>query len=549
MNSSIFEFNLLTQTMINFQRTQKFQISILLLLLFSFFIPAKGQNPDEYNKIYTKTYLEISQKDFPKALKIADSLFSISETPKLQAKSLMLSASLLQQAGEIKKAVDFALKADQILQDSEEYTWKAKISGFLASQYRHLGLSEQSKKYIDDTIGYIKEIKDPKTASQTMGFVMQEKAYYDIEMRNYNNSITSVKEAIRFFALSGQSNPFFDANNEQLLGLNYYHLKNYTESLRLYNNALEKLNAMPDNFLKGLVLNGIAQNYIAKGDFKLAKKYIDQALKIAEESKYLSLKKEIYITLEDYYTGTKDVEKIENSKVKKDSISKILDDKSAKFVSSSFTDLSRSNDLILKEKKNNDVIIAIITLILIATLVLFVIYRKRQKKNIENIKRVVEEFKLSSQKAPREQPIPITNVVEKEKIIIHQLSQSSATPMMTTETEQKILQSLEKFEQSRLFLKNSVSLPFLASYCHTNTKYLSHIVNSYKGKDFTNYINELRVKYIIQKLNTEPQYVKYKISALAEETGFSSQSKFSAAFRKVTSVTPSEFLQQYKKDK
>ena len=106
--------------MINFQRTPKFQISLLLLLLFSFFSPAKGQNPDEYNKIYTKTYLEISQKDFPKALKIADSLFSISETPKLQAKSLMLSASLLQQAGEIKKAVDFALKADQILQDTEE---------------------------------------------------------------------------------------------------------------------------------------------------------------------------------------------------------------------------------------------------------------------------------------------------------------------------------------------------------------------------------------------------------------------------------------------
>jgi AraC-like DNA-binding protein len=535
--------------MTDFQKLKNVKAFIFLLFIFSsFYLHVKGQNPDDYNKIYTKTYLEISQKDFHKALKIADSLFTISESPRFQAKSLMLSASLLQQSGEIKKSVDFALKADQILQDSEEYTWKAKISGFLASQYRHLKLTEQSKKYIDETLAYIKEIKDPKIANQTMGLVMQEKAYYDIERKNFKNSILSVNEAIQYFKISGQNNAFFDATNEQLLGLSYYHLKNYKESLRYYNSALDKLGTMPDNYMKGLILNGIAQNYIGKADSKKAKTYIGQALKIAEESKYLSLKKEIYTTQEDYYKLTKDIEKLENSKVKQDSITKIIDDNSAKFVSSSFSDLKEKNDLILKEKKNDDLVIAAVLVILIATIIYFFIYRKRQKKNMETIKRIVEEFKVASQSSSNRLNSTFKKSAEKGYQISAHLSQVSSTPLMTVETEQRILRKLEKFEQSGLFLKNSVSLPFLASYCHTNTKYLSHIVNSCKEKDFTNYINELRIRYIIQKLTEEPQYLKYKISALAEETGFSSQSKFSVAFKKVTSVTPSEFLQQLKKD-
>jgi hypothetical protein len=53
---------------------------------------------------------------------------------------------------------------------------------------------------------------------------------------------------------------------------------------------------------------------------------------------------------------------------------------------------------------------------------------------------------------------------------------------MTEATEIMIIKKLEKFEKSRQFIRNGISLPFLASYCNTNTKYLSYIINIEKRR-------------------------------------------------------------------
>ncbi|WP_312766321.1 helix-turn-helix domain-containing protein [Epilithonimonas sp.] len=92
-----------------------------------------------------------------------------------------------------------------------------------------------------------------------------------------------------------------------------------------------------------------------------------------------------------------------------------------------------------------------------------------------------------------------------------------------------------------------MSLAYLATYCETNSKYLSHIIKLYRNNDFNNYINTLRIRYITSKLRNEPIYRKYKIAILAEEAGFSSPNKFSTNFKKVTSITPSLFIKSLQK--
>ena len=82
----------------------------------------------------------------------------------------------------------------------------------------------------------------------------------------------------------------------------------------------------------------------------------------------------------------------------------------------------------------------------------------------------------------------------------------------------------------------------------TNTKYLSYIINNYRNKDFNSYVNELRINYIIAKMETDSRYLNYKISYLAEECGFATHSQFTTVFRNITGLSPSTFITYLRKD-
>ena len=113
---------------------------------------------------------------------------------------------------------------------------------------------------------------------------------------------------------------------------------------------------------------------------------------------------------------------------------------------------------------------------------------------------------------------------------------------LSEKTENFLLEKLDKFEKSELYLNNKISLTTLAKKLNTNTKYLSETINTTKNKNFNAYINELRVNYIINKLKTEPIYRDYKIKYLAEISGFSSHSLFTVVFKNITTLSPNEFI-------
>ncbi len=110
------------------------------------------------------------------------------------------------------------------------------------------------------------------------------------------------------------------------------------------------------------------------------------------------------------------------------------------------------------------------------------------------------------------------------------------------------LLKLQKFEESQKFLRKDVNLTHLANTFNTNTRYLSDVINQHKGKNFHNYLNELRIQYITELLYKEPKYREYKVSYLAEVSGFASREVFSVVFKKETGVTPSYFINSLRKD-
>src|SRR5690606_28856983 len=103
--------------------------------------------------------------------------------------------------------------------------------------------------------------------------------------------------------------------------------------------------------------------------------------------------------------------------------------------------------------------------------------------------------------------------------------------LMSDETELTLLRKLEEFETDLGFTNPNLSLASLSDDLQTNTKYLSYVINTHKKKDFNNYINDLRVFYIIGIIQETPVYLNYKISYLSKECGFSSHSRFATVFK------------------
>jgi AraC-like DNA-binding protein len=108
---------------------------------------------------------------------------------------------------------------------------------------------------------------------------------------------------------------------------------------------------------------------------------------------------------------------------------------------------------------------------------------------------------------------------------------------------QQIVNSLLTYEKELAFLKN-YTLEALAIYCNTNTRYLSFVINEIKGCSFVNYVNKLRMEYIIEKLETEKKYMEYTIKYLSEVSGYNSVDPFVRAFVTHTKMNPSEFIKQ-----
>lgn len=108
----------------------------------------------------------------------------------------------------------------------------------------------------------------------------------------------------------------------------------------------------------------------------------------------------------------------------------------------------------------------------------------------------------------------------------------------------EILENLETFEAEKGFLSPKIKLTQLAKDCNTNSTYLSKVINYKKDKNFSSYINELRVAFAFDELRDNATFRKYTIKAVAQECGFKSAESFSKAFYKMYGIYPSFYSKQ-----
>ncbi|MBQ0735795.1 helix-turn-helix domain-containing protein [Aquimarina celericrescens] len=115
------------------------------------------------------------------------------------------------------------------------------------------------------------------------------------------------------------------------------------------------------------------------------------------------------------------------------------------------------------------------------------------------------------------------------------------------ETVNKLLDKLQQFEEQQGFLKQGLNSKDLAKSFGSNSSYLSKVVNTFKEKSFSNYINDLRIDFVVDRLQEDSRFRKYTIKAIAQDIGFNNSEAFAKAFYKKTGIYPSYFIKELEK--
>ncbi len=96
------------------------------------------------------------------------------------------------------------------------------------------------------------------------------------------------------------------------------------------------------------------------------------------------------------------------------------------------------------------------------------------------------------------------------------------------------------FEENRPFLNPNITLPQIAKELNISHHLLSKVINDAFKLNYNDFVNSFRVDYA-KDLLRKSEFENYKISIIAEESGFNSISAFNASFKKFTNTTPSKF--------
>ncbi len=114
---------------------------------------------------------------------------------------------------------------------------------------------------------------------------------------------------------------------------------------------------------------------------------------------------------------------------------------------------------------------------------------------------------------------------------------------LTAEECQKLVKTLEAvMRKEKLYTNPDLKMADLVAKTGISSHILSYIFNQHLARNYYDYVNDYRIAEF-KRLVEEDKLSKYTLSALAEQSGFSSRASFFRTFKKMTGVTPNEYIQ------
>lgn len=523
--------------------------NLLLLALLLYSIVINGQSSPDFTILADKAFQKLYQNP--------DDCISYSQ-------SLLISDQNIEHKIVLQNIISqaYAMKGDYVqsvnISSQKENAEKEGLSYFmqmfgdysLADQYQNLDLYNQSQRIITNLLSdnkLFKKSENPKVKITIAKLYQLQALNFGIN-KNYISALENLDKSNQFITPQNEENKIIGLENNIFRSSYLMRQNKLEEAKKLLENTIYIIeNQHNSYFLYALAYENMSRYFFLKQDYNASIQSLEKGLVKIEDLPYNGLKVKIYESLAKSYLALHNDEKHHyynklymDLRIKLDSNTK----EGIRYIVKLVENHQAQNIEFQEQNESKKLWILLVSIFLIITglLLYFSIETRRNK----DLKKQLEFFEKQKK---WEQPIHIS-ISESEKQIntIDKTFEKEANKI-SKEKEDEILQKLEEWEHTDRYLNKNMSLSMLSAQMGVNTKYLSEVINNNKGKNFNGYINELRINHIAHLLKTDFTYLNYKVSYLAEFSGFSSHSAFTTVFKSVTGMSPNIYIQEISKNR
>tara|TARA_R110000868_G_scaffold131702_2_gene341929 strand:+ start:41928 stop:43832 length:1905 start_codon:yes stop_codon:yes gene_type:complete len=500
---------------------------------------------------YNRAYLQFVKGNFESSIGMLMELQNIvgpKTYPNVYADVTTLKSYIFTERGEYDKALETGLKLlDKGEKTKSDYILM-KANSALSHYYLRIENYSKSLSYCLNGLNYILKLKkteyiypkideiarmtaklnDPKGALKVYGF------FLEIEK--------NLPPAGSYISASVHSNM---ANIYMTIGENEMALTHISRALEInfQNNY---------RFRIPRALTVQAELYLQIKDTAQAILNYEKSIEAAENIDAFDVIKRNSLVLSKLYTKTDQISKSDDYKILYQAISDSLftNEKEQKIV---ILETKRKIKEVLQKKKILElentaqkaqfkgIIIILILLLLISCISVFSFIKVKKKNKLLLLRTMdLAEIQLRlGEKLSGMQHLESQWSVERKSTDI-----PKTQPRIDKDIKNIIMTKLGKLEKDNFYLDPQCNLHQLSEQLKTNPKYLSQVINQEKKSNFNNYINELRINYLLPKLLKDIEFRNSKISYIAFSLGYNNLNTFNAAFKKRLGILPSNFINE-----
>lgn len=425
-------------------------------------------------------------------------------------------------------ALENYLMAKPYIERSTDEYLQYKLKYNIAHEKYYLGKNDEAIRLFNACLHYFKDT-NPRAYLNTLhslGLVYNKAGDYgkSLEMVRQGNTASQIL-----------NNHGMDAYFLHLQGVNEYFRENYASAILHLKESIPEIRNNKDH---GNV--AVANFYIGKSLWDLKRyresvPYLKQVDRALIDNDYIRPDlRESFELLIDFYKDKGELKKVlyyVDRLLVADSILTTTHDKLYDNIHVNYdtVELRQEKENIEKQlaeetRYRNLLIVGSICLAIIIIVLIIALYRHHRRNRIFH--------ELMENKKPAAKPV--TDAPKELNI--------------PKETVDKILSRLEKWKQAQRFLEPSITRASMAVYLETNVHYVSDVILHCYGKSFTEYINDLKIDYIIEQLKTDKHKRMFTHDALAKEAGFRTTQSFVTAFKARAGISPSFFSAKIRRE-